>query len=467
MRRMLPLILLLAACFLGVGPADAIVEAKFFRGTPDGCFARPPKQGWQPLTSASFLCQPGSAIKTDSHGWGTLEFPFGTLVVKANTQISLVPSGLMLESGSYKAFIRASTRGFKFRTPGSVLAVQGTIFSVAENGSVEVNSGAVEVTGNDGTTTSVQEGQTLGSSPVDTTAVDHAMRRLEEGLKAQHDRQWEQAANIFLELARDPGLANLPEFRNRISQHAVTSLARSSLSLNHPLVQEARRVLAKSAETFFSALEEAFKTGLNAAAQKILNLGSGIMPATDPRLPIAKALLADLRADEPGFNREVGALPADVGTAVAANPFWAGSLSYVTILKNPEQIPAEAVGTLLDPRYLETLTPKVARQRADLAQKLPQEILAARGLYLLIRAYCVDGDLEQARRLLAHMKVKFPGAWFDRAQRTVTMAGARVAVRSVMGAASLTRAGKSEAKTPKKPKDPTPVEAPSALQNAY
>ena len=416
---------LLAGLLLGpVLVGDAAPLGTFLRGSQTGCFLGN-RGSWEELTAPKIQFSVGTSLKTDRGGWGTLVFPFGSLVLRGNSQVRIEPSGLLLQTGSFKAFVRKSPQGFKFRIPSATLSVRGTVFSAEAAGGLQVEAGIVEVGISGQAPETVSDGETWGQT-ADADQLPESLKQFEGALKAEHDGKSEVAVKQFLELVKSPAYAGLPTFRAHLVEKALVDFARAGLSLTHALAGALREAVKEFPGALFNSLQTTLSGEEAKASRSLLGFApdarNGKSP--DPRELVAEALLAEMTADDDGMNKAIKDLTKDPKTRVqaeGAGEFWGTSLTYLQAMTDPRSIVPARITVMISPSGLRKLSPKAAAHRVSLATRLPAETLEAQGLYFLLKALWADKKTEKAAWLMEFFRSHYPGSpWLDRAEKLVS-----------------------------------------------
>ncbi len=416
MRQLFLFALLVAVLLVGAtAAAEAAPLGTFVRGSPTGCFLGQP-EGWIPLTVPRHEFTVGTRLKTDTTGWGTLVFPFGSLVLHGDSEVRIEPAGLLLQRGSAKAFVRRSAQGFKFRLPGAMLAVRGTVFAFDADGGLAVEAGAVEATADGSAPVVVGPGQSWGSG-VDAGNMPATLAAFEAALRAEHDGQTIPAITAFLDLLADPAVKGLSSFREHLVEKALTNFCRADLPATHPLVARLRAAARELPDGVYAALEATLAREDVAASRRLLDFAE--LAGADRRALVARALLAEMTLDDPTFERLMKELAAPTPQETPRpTGFWGSSLTFLQAMSDPRLVAPAQITGMVSPSSLERLAPKAAAKRVAIATRLPASTLEAQGLYYLIKALKMDGKLAEAQKLLAFLQANYPGSpWLDRAIR--------------------------------------------------
>lgn len=400
--RMIRLPLLVALLSLWcVATLPAASLATFFPGSASGCFQQE-GTAWKALGAGKTDCSQGMRIKTDDQGWGALEVTCGSLVIKSNTMIFVSPAGVVLERGAFRAFIRHAPGAFKFRLPNATMGIRGTIFTAQVPDGVSVEAGEVEVQPNSGSAVFVTAGDTWGAAPQpqgDAPIVSGALL-FESALADEHDGRFEQAAQKFSALRTDPAFQGLPDFQAKLAVSLVENVSRAGLPAEHALVKAATEIARGNPNLFFTALENSLRQAAHGAAEALVSIGERIGKAitSDSRFAIAVEMNRLAQGGKPSGNKSV-----DTSGQTEKKPlprFWQDSRVFLNILRNPEQIPQNKIVQLLQPESLALLSAKAKKERLAVMNKISPRILAAHGLYLLVRALLAAGERQDAESIL-------------------------------------------------------------------
>ncbi len=419
-------VLIVLAAGLLLAPAlagEAAPLGTFIKGSPEGCFLGGPN-GWNPLTEPKVPFFVGTRLKTEGTGWGTLAFPFGSIVLRGNSEVRIEPAGLFLQRGTYQAFVRRTPQGFKFRIPSATLSVRGTVFTVAGEGGLQVDAGTVEVAAGGEAGTPISAGNGWGTPVTADAALPTSLQSFEAALRAEHDGKAVEAITGFLDLLDAPSLAGLPVFQEHLAEKALVVFGEAALPAGHPLMTRLRTAVGRLPEAWYGALEKALAADQAAAAQRLLGFAAAARAGGPPdqRELVARALLAEMTLNDQAFEKLVDKL---VSTPVPAAPpapeaseFWSSSRTFLQAMHDPRLVAPDRLTQMIAPATLARLTPRAAASRVALASRLPAETLEAQGLYYLVKALRADGKNQQADQAMAWFRAHHAGSpWLERAEK--------------------------------------------------
>ncbi|NLI77896.1 MAG: FecR domain-containing protein [Candidatus Riflebacteria bacterium] len=432
--------LLLAPALAG----EATPLGTFIKGSTEGCFLGGPN-GWNPLTEPKVPFFVGTRLKTEGTGWGTLAFPFGSIVLRGDSEVRIEPAGLFLQRGTYQAFVRRTPQGFKFRIPSATLSVRGTVFTVAGEGGLQVDAGTVEVTAGGEAGTPVTAGNGWGTPVAADATLPTSLQAFEAALRAEHDGKPAEAISGFLDLLDAPSLSGLPVFQEHLVEKALVVFGEAGLPADHPLTARLRAAVGRLPEAWYGALENALAADQAAAAQRLLGFAAAARGGGPPdqRELVARALLAEMTLNDQVFEKLVDKLGATPTPAATPQPkpseFWSSSRTFLQALHDPRVVAPERLTQMIAPAALARLTPRAAASRVALASRLPAETLEAQGLYYLVKALRADGKNQQADQAMAWFRAHHAGSpWLERAEKLLARVRSttRAQVKKVVGKAT-------------------------------
>ena len=431
------LLILLAAPVSGEDPT-------FLRGTKNGCWQKA-SEDWVPITEPRLPCPPRTVLRTDEKAWGTAFFAFGSVMIHPGSELRFEPQGMLLTRGSFRAFITASPGAFRFRQPQATLCVRGTVFSADASGTVGVTAGAVGLIGIDGNETRL----TPETSPTAKPSGDlpDALEQLEGALEADHDGKAALAVERFVKALNNPALAGLPEYRTRLLDQCLQNLARSNPPPAPAIVAEVGKLVGALGEAWYATMQRLLEQGRTQDVQALLKLAPIVKPfdPENPRDRIIRSLAADASGNLKELETSVQEL-GNEGSSITPRPevsgFWQDSEDYLRMLRFPKSVKPEMTTRLLQPATMKTLAPTVARKRMAAINSLPRDLLEAKGLFQLIRAYLAGGQWDGANETLSYFARNYPGspllqqakklvADYDRAAKATRKRGKRPATASV------------------------------------
>lgn len=408
---------------------SAATHATFFPATASGCFVQEGDK-WLPVPNKKVNCIDGVRLKTTDRGWGTLEVTCGTVVVKPNSVIYAKQSGLILESGKFRAFIRHAPGAFKFRLPAATLGVYGTIFSAQAPNGVSVEAGVVEVAPDHGSPVQLTQNQTWGvidnnndgdSFERSDVPVDQTTRLLEEALTDQHDGRFQQAAEKFFSLRSDPSTRQAADFHDTLTRSFLETVSQANLEPGHPLLLAAVKLVRAEPQRYFAILEDSLCNASHGLAEALVQLGEKAGPdvTRDQRYAIARELGELTSKAASADNVEADNTPIEATKAVsddkpaasntdtrhkpdqALEPFWRDSSIFLNMLQNPERVPPAQIVQVLQPSSLALLSKAAQKERLQSITRISPDLLAAQGLFLLVQALLAVDKHEDAQKVLS------------------------------------------------------------------
>ncbi|MBF0500950.1 MAG: FecR domain-containing protein [Candidatus Riflebacteria bacterium] len=393
----------------------------FVPGSSNGCFLQT-RTGWQPITAASIPCSIEAIIKTDENGWGTILYSFGDITLRPNSETQFVPGGIILTSGTFRAFVHRSPKGFQFKTAHATMGVRGTVFTVGASDSVSVEAGSVEVTPNNGQAELLTAGQNIGNTSV--ASLPEVLGLIETALRAEHDKKPLEAAAAYAKAISDKTLTS--EYRDKLLQQCLKNLITSGVGPDNPTVKLAADALKASPETWYKVTESLLSQGNSSNLKNLSRLSDAlhVFNPNDTRDLITSSLLADAVQDKMNLAetaKKLAGTSVDVGSSASRlKGFWSDSLIYVKTLATPQAIKPGEGTRLISPAALAGLSPAVAKKRIQTVGSLPRDLLEAQGLYYLIRAFLLDGRYKEALDVMHYMESHYANSsWLSKARAEI------------------------------------------------
>lgn len=392
--------------------AQAEEAVRFLRGTEAGCFQKA-DDTWVPIQEPRLPCPPRTGVKTEKKAWGTVIYPFGTLMVHPGSELQFQAGGILLTRGSFRAFITRSPGTFRFRQPQATLCVRGTIFSANADGVINIATGSVEQTPINGIARILTPD--TASAPIVPEELPEVFTQIERALQADHDRKPVEAVEAFVQALNNPSLAGLPEYRSDLLEQCLQNLSQSGMTPDSPTVREVGKLLKTLPDVWYSFLERLLRQGQGQEAQRLLRLAPSLKPF-DPK-NARDQVIRSLVADATGNLKELEAAAKELigGSATISQKddpkgFWSDSSLYIKMLRFPKTVKPEMTSRLLHPTAMKGLSPAVARKRMAAINALPRDLLEAQGLFQLIRAYLAGGQWERANETLSYLAKNYPGS---------------------------------------------------------
>ncbi|MBF0543112.1 MAG: FecR domain-containing protein [Candidatus Riflebacteria bacterium] len=423
-RNMLKLLLIILVSSM----LEASDEKPYFiRGTNEGCFVGT-EQNWLPLMASKILCRAPLKIKTGENAWGTIVYPFSSITLRPQSEVEFKQDSLIIKKGSFRAVVFSISNDVKFRTPQVLLGIRGTIFSASGNGGVTVEEGKVEATSENGSSSMLLPGQSLGAS--ESFQMPATLQRIEEALTYEHDRKYDEAANIYLDLFKDPGFANLPDYRSNLLEMALTDTINSdSPQSNSSKTKEVYQTLAEALKEFPEVWYETARNVLSSESKMDIAKMSELTPKihpfdpANPRDQLIKGLQAEIQMNDKSLFEAVKGIIYEKTLASAAETlqgFWADTKTFLQLLTFPNTVTREQATNMISPDSLKSLSPTAVKKRILVASSLPNDLLEAQGLYFLIKAYLSDNRLDEALKVMDFLFKHHPNSpWTLRGKNAI------------------------------------------------
>ncbi|HOY66350.1 MAG TPA: hypothetical protein PLP29_05625 [Candidatus Ozemobacteraceae bacterium] len=358
---------------------------------------------------------PGMKIVTARGSWGVIDTVGGLIALFPGTTLRRSIDEYDLESGMVRLIVRRRRLPVVLAAgPSRIRIREGSCLATVSGG--RMLSGTAELAVGNGPVRPLSSATVWGVPPASETPSILALTAIERVWYCAGARFWREAAMAALEaerlLAVGPGSIAL---RSRMIQEAMIALAHLDDAAGTGLARRVAEAVGRLPEAWYDAFERCLRLDETVIAGRMYQIFASLK--TRPAIEDVRDLI--LRRLIVGNHAEP--LPDAAGTASAVAslaPFWQDSWTYLSLVSCSLPVEPGRVTAYLAPDRIDTLGPRLSRQRIESVARGSIDRLEPQGLYHLIRGLWNIGQTDRAARLCDWFNAHHAATpWLDRARR--------------------------------------------------